>query len=218
MIELAVELMSLSLAVLAIWLSIKLYRMSESGARRMREAQSAVQQSVQQLDRMFERMYSDTWSLVRDSYQHMHQQLWEQVRTGAGHPVPRPRQRMSTGQSVDSDAGGQRETGDAATTGERSAVGTVILDTYQRLSRAGTVVRAGDVATAAARQGYPTVVVLDALYDLTLVQRRLLLAEDRFVPESAVAETPDELRRALRAMADLPSSGGQDERGGGGGP
>lgn len=212
----AVELMSLFLGVLAIWLSIKLYRMSESGARRMREAQSAVQQSVEQLDRMFERMYSDTWSLVRDSYQHMHQQLWDQVRTGAEHPVPRPRQRMTTGQPAVSDPGGQRGTRDAAPVRDESAVDGTILDAYHRLSRAGAVVRAGELAAAVARQGHPTVVVLDALYDLTIVRRRLLLADDRFVPESAVAETTDELQKALRMVAEAPPAGGGDEVGEGG--
>src|SRR5690606_21935457 len=157
MIELTVGLMSLFLGVFAIWLSIKLYRMSEAGARHMREAQAAVQQSVDQLDRLFERMYSDTWSLVRDSYERMHQQLWEQARTGAGGIVPGQRQRASALRPAGGDPSGRIASPGTAAAREPSSVDDVVLDSYHRLSRANAVVRAGDLAAVATRQGYPPV-------------------------------------------------------------
>ena len=62
LISLAASIASLTLAVIAIWLSVSFYRMSSRAAQSTTEAAKDVAVSVERLEKLFDKLYSDSFS------------------------------------------------------------------------------------------------------------------------------------------------------------
>lgn len=75
MLSLVTGIASLALAVLAIWLSIKFYQMSNKSSEKINESSNNINNNVQKLEKMFDTMYSDTFGMVKDTVSHMRQQV-----------------------------------------------------------------------------------------------------------------------------------------------
>ena len=67
-IALLASMASLALAIVAIWLSFKFYTMSIRNSEKIEEANRAIGASVDRLEKVFQMQYSDTFSMVRDTY------------------------------------------------------------------------------------------------------------------------------------------------------
>lgn len=67
---------SLVLAVLAIWLSVVLYRMSAAASRVTEEAAKDIAASVEKLEKLFEKLYADTFSIMKDTVTDMRKHIW----------------------------------------------------------------------------------------------------------------------------------------------
>lgn len=79
-------IVSIILGVYAIWLSIVFYRMSVAASAKLDKASSDVADNVRRLETLFDRMYSDTFSLVRDTYADMRREMWSK-HEGAPEPA-----------------------------------------------------------------------------------------------------------------------------------
>jgi len=62
LISLAASIASLTLAVIAIWLSISFYRQSSRASQATAEAARDVSASAERLEKLFDKLYSDTFS------------------------------------------------------------------------------------------------------------------------------------------------------------
>jgi hypothetical protein len=197
--DITVGVVSIGLAVFAIWLAFRLHTMAEAAAAKMQEAERVIQRNVEQLDRLFNLLYRDTWTLVRDSYTSMQDRLWE----GAGRRADPsdPSNRPPT-----------RTTEDTRLPKERADTGVeeFLLTAYQQLHQTGQVVRAEDLTRLAERVGFSTAEALEALYEITFVRHRLFLAGNQFMPQAILADTPEralEIRQhAQREMIEQLSS------------
>lgn len=67
-VALLASMASLALAIVAIWLSFKFYTMSIRSSEKIEEANRAIGASVDRLEKVFQMQYSDTFSMVRDTY------------------------------------------------------------------------------------------------------------------------------------------------------
>ncbi len=74
------SLVSLILGVFAIWLSLMLYRWSNEAAERSQEAARNIESSVKRLEQLFDKLYSDTFSMVKDTYTDIRQHMWPEIR------------------------------------------------------------------------------------------------------------------------------------------
>lgn len=75
-ISLVSSLVSIFLGVFAIALSLVLYRWSNEAAERSHEAARNMEASVKRLEQLFDRLYSDTFSMVKDTYTDIRQHMW----------------------------------------------------------------------------------------------------------------------------------------------
>ena len=74
-ISLVAGIASLVLSILAIWLSITFYKMSNESSQEMNEASNNINNNVVKLEKLFDTMYSDTFGLVKDNVEHMRRQV-----------------------------------------------------------------------------------------------------------------------------------------------
>jgi hypothetical protein len=72
----AAAIASLTMAVVAIALSIVFYKMSSYYSERADEAAKDIGASVSKLEKLFDRLYSDTFSMVKESYSDMRKHAW----------------------------------------------------------------------------------------------------------------------------------------------
>lgn len=79
-VSLFASMASLALAIVAIWLSFKFYDRSERSSEKIEEANRSIHASVDKLEEVFKMQYSDTFSMVRDTYSDFRRRLLE----GAG--------------------------------------------------------------------------------------------------------------------------------------
>jgi hypothetical protein len=70
---------SVVLGIYAIWLSIVFYRMSVETSNRIQESSKDLGSSVNKLERLFEHLYSDTFSMMRDTYSDMRKHVWPET-------------------------------------------------------------------------------------------------------------------------------------------
>lgn len=188
--DLVVGILSIALAVLAIWLSVRLYLMSEAANEKMREAERSIQKNVEQLDRLFSLLYSDTWSLVRDSYKNMQESLWDRVRLNARAADGESPESLAPGRPI-----GQSEASSIASENEVTrGLLEFIAEAFERLNSSGNPVRLIEIARLAEQAGYSTMETLNCLYELTFVERKLFLSGDQFTPNAIIAETPERAR------------------------
>ncbi|HZH32396.1 MAG TPA: hypothetical protein VEY11_16645 [Pyrinomonadaceae bacterium] len=74
-VSLLASMASLALAIVAIWLSFKFYTMSVHSTEKIEEANRAISASVDRLEKVFQMQYSDTFSMVRDTYSDFRKRL-----------------------------------------------------------------------------------------------------------------------------------------------
>ena len=67
-VSLVASIASLILSVLAIWLAFKFYELSKESAEAATNASNDVSSTVARLEKVFQMQYSDTFSMVRDTY------------------------------------------------------------------------------------------------------------------------------------------------------
>jgi hypothetical protein len=72
---------SIILAILAIWLSIVFYRLSNEASKSTTEAAKGIAASVERLEKLFDKLYSDTFSMMRDTVADMRKHMWPEEET-----------------------------------------------------------------------------------------------------------------------------------------
>jgi vacuolar-type H+-ATPase subunit H len=70
---------SIILGAFAIWLSIVFYRMSVDSSNRIQESSKDLSSTVNKLEKLFEHLYSDTFSMMRDTYSDMRKYVWPEA-------------------------------------------------------------------------------------------------------------------------------------------
>ena len=73
------SIVSVFLGLFAIGLSLLLYRWSTEAAERSQEAARNIEFSVKRLEQLFDKLYSDTFSMVKDTYTDIRQHMWPDV-------------------------------------------------------------------------------------------------------------------------------------------
>ena len=74
--------MSVFLAVVAIWLSIAFYKMSQTSSKSVESATTRVESATGQLQALFDHMYTDVFSMTRDTVSDMRKTLWPNAADG----------------------------------------------------------------------------------------------------------------------------------------
>ena len=77
--SIAGAVVSVVLGAFAIWLSIVFYRMSVESSNRIQESSKDLSSSVDKLEKLFEHLYSDTFSMMRDTYSDMRRHVWPEA-------------------------------------------------------------------------------------------------------------------------------------------
>lgn len=80
LISIVGSLVSMFLGIFAIGLSLVLYRWSNEAAERSQEAARNIEASVKRLEQLFDKLYSDTFSMVKDTYSDIRQHMWPDAR------------------------------------------------------------------------------------------------------------------------------------------
>jgi hypothetical protein len=75
-IGLAANVAALILAIVAIWLTVQFYKMSEAAQRRTEDAARSIGGSVDRLENLFAHLYADTFSMMRDTYSDMRRHVF----------------------------------------------------------------------------------------------------------------------------------------------
>jgi hypothetical protein len=75
-ISLIASLISVIIGLLAIWLSIQFYVMSNKSSEAMKNASKEISSSVNRLEKLFDRFYSDTFSVMKETYSDMRRHIW----------------------------------------------------------------------------------------------------------------------------------------------
>lgn len=73
---LVASIVSLVLAIGAIWLSVVFFRMSNEAAKATTEAAKGIDASVKRLENLFDKLYSDTFSMMKDTVSDMRKHIW----------------------------------------------------------------------------------------------------------------------------------------------
>jgi hypothetical protein len=79
--SIASAVVSVILGAYAIWLSVVFYRMSDQSAKQIQESSKDLSSSVSKLEKLFEHLYSDTFSMMRDTYSDMRRHVWPETAT-----------------------------------------------------------------------------------------------------------------------------------------
>ena len=74
--SIAASVVSVAIALLAIWLSVTFYRMSNDSSNRVHEAAKDISAAVIRLEKVFDRLYSDTFSMMRETVTDMRKHMW----------------------------------------------------------------------------------------------------------------------------------------------
>jgi hypothetical protein len=72
----ASAIVSIIIAIFAIWLSIVFYRMSVESSNKIEDSSKDLASSVDRLEKLFEHLYTDTFSMMRDTYSDMRKHIW----------------------------------------------------------------------------------------------------------------------------------------------
>lgn len=76
LVGLIASIVSLVLAVGAIWLSVVFFRMSNEAHKATTEAAKGIDASVKRLENLFDKLYSDTFSMMKDTVSDMRKHIW----------------------------------------------------------------------------------------------------------------------------------------------
>ena len=74
--SIAASAVSLVIAMVAIWLSITFYKMSETSSGKIREAADRINATVGRLETLFDKLYGDTFSMMKDTVSDMRKHIW----------------------------------------------------------------------------------------------------------------------------------------------
>lgn len=77
--SIASAVVSVILGAYAIWLSIVFYRMSIQSSNQIQGSAKDLSSSVSKLEKLFEHLYSDTFSMMRDTYSDMRRHVWPEA-------------------------------------------------------------------------------------------------------------------------------------------
>ncbi len=72
----AASIISVVLALMAIWLSLRFYTMTTQISEDTREASKVIILSVDRLEKLFDKLYSDTFSMMKDTVSDMRKHMW----------------------------------------------------------------------------------------------------------------------------------------------
>jgi hypothetical protein len=75
-LSIASAVVSLLLAVCAIWLSIVFYRMSSASSDLIRDSAKDINAGVEKLEELFRHLYADTFSMMKDTVTDMRRHAW----------------------------------------------------------------------------------------------------------------------------------------------
>jgi len=75
-VSLIAAIISVIIGLLAIWLSIQFYIMSSKSSEDTRNASKDISSSVARLEKLFDRFYSDTFSVMKETYSDMRRHIW----------------------------------------------------------------------------------------------------------------------------------------------
>lgn len=75
-ISLIASIASLTLAIIAIWLSVIFYKLSSELSGKTIEASNNIGSSVERLENLFDKLYNDTFSMMRDTYSDIRKHMW----------------------------------------------------------------------------------------------------------------------------------------------
>ncbi|TKJ39881.1 hypothetical protein CEE36_10140 [candidate division TA06 bacterium B3_TA06] len=73
---LVASLVSIGIAVTAIWLSIKFYELSSKASKGIEKATKDIEHSVSKLEQIFNTLYSDTFAMMKDTVTEMRKHAW----------------------------------------------------------------------------------------------------------------------------------------------
>ena len=83
---LAASVVTIALAVVAIWLSVHFFHMSSAMSESTKEAAKEIGSGVDRLEKLFDRLYSDTFSMMKDTVSDMRKHIWPEE-VGGGEKV-----------------------------------------------------------------------------------------------------------------------------------
>lgn len=72
---------SVILAIVAIWLSFALYKLSQKSSQTVLDATTRIESATGELTTLFDRMYSEVWGVARRSYEDMSSALYSRTGT-----------------------------------------------------------------------------------------------------------------------------------------
>lgn len=78
---------SVILAILAIWLSVVFFRMSNQASQNTNDAAKGIASSVERLEKLFDTLYSDTFSMMRDTVSDMRKHVWPSTEDGSARMI-----------------------------------------------------------------------------------------------------------------------------------
>lgn len=81
LVSLIASVASLILAVVAIWLAIKFFNMSNEASKATTEAAKGIGASVERLENLFDKLYSDTFTMMKDTVTDMRKHIWNKPST-----------------------------------------------------------------------------------------------------------------------------------------
>lgn len=81
--SLVASIVSMVLAIAAIWLSIVFFRMTTAASTATTEAARGISASVERLEKLFDKLYSDTFSMMKDTVSDMRKHIWPADNAGS---------------------------------------------------------------------------------------------------------------------------------------
>jgi hypothetical protein len=83
-IGLVASVVSIALAIFAIWQASTFYRWSDAAAKEGRDSARDIRASVERIEKLFDTFYSDTFGLMKDTYADFRKHTWPKSGQGEG--------------------------------------------------------------------------------------------------------------------------------------
>lgn len=74
--SIAASVVSIGIALFAIWLSVTFFRMSNDASGRVHEAAKDIGAAVTRLEKVFDKLYADTFSMMHETVTDMRKHMW----------------------------------------------------------------------------------------------------------------------------------------------
>jgi uncharacterized membrane-anchored protein YhcB (DUF1043 family) len=89
------SVVSVILGIFAIWLSITFYKMSDRISNEIKIASKDISSTVSRLEKLFESLYSDTFSIMKETYSDMRKHVWPEISPSSKEIMPTLRREKS---------------------------------------------------------------------------------------------------------------------------